>query len=540
MQEVEDGLAHVALLQDFAAVLVDLVALVVEHVVELERALAHVEVARLDLDLRLCDRARDHSRLDGCLVVHAHLPEEPGDSLGGEDADQVILERVEEARRSRIALAAGATAELVVDATRLVALGADNVKTAEVDDALAEQDVDTATGHVRREGDRAPLPGLGDDERLALVVLRVQDFVLDAVPAQLVRQLLALLDRGGANEHWLAALIALLDIGDDRVPLPLLGGVDEVGIVLPDHRSMRGDLRDLELVDLEELFGLGRSGTGHARELLVHPEVVLDRDRREGPRLALDLDRFLRLDRLVQAVAPAAAGHQAAGELVDDDDLTVLDHVFLVAVVHGMRLQRVVHEVHRRDVALVHVVYPEHLLGLRDALLGQRHGVLLFLEEVVRLGPQLLRHRREAVVLLGDILRWRADDERRSRLIDEDRVGLVDDRVIQVALHHAGEVVDHVVAQVIEAELAVLAIGDVGEIRLASRHVAPVAVTLVHRLEHDARVVDRRLLVRDVRHGHAEQVVDRRHPAGTGLREVVVRCDEVRTLSRERVQVQRG
>src|SRR5206468_10735141 len=161
-------------------------------------------------------------------------------------------ERVKEARRSRIALAAGATAELVVDATRLVALGADNVKTAEVDDALAEQDVDTATGHVRREGDRAPLPGLGDDERLALVVLRVQDFVLDAVPAQLVRQLLALLDRGGANEHWLAALIALLDIGDDRVPPPLLRGVRGIRTSLRALRSTPASPGTLQPVDLAE------------------------------------------------------------------------------------------------------------------------------------------------------------------------------------------------------------------------------------------------------------------------------------------------
>jgi hypothetical protein len=48
---------------------------------------------------------------------------------------------------------------------------------------------------------------------------------------------------------------------------------------------------------------------------------------------ALDLHPFLGLDRLVQAVAPAPARHQAAGELVDDDDFAVLHHVVLVAVV---------------------------------------------------------------------------------------------------------------------------------------------------------------------------------------------------------------
>ena len=44
-------------------------------------------------------------------------------------------------------------------------------------------------------------------------------------------------------------------------------------------------------------------------------------------------DAFLGFDGLVEAVGPAAAGHQAAGELVDDDDFAVFDHVFDVALV---------------------------------------------------------------------------------------------------------------------------------------------------------------------------------------------------------------
>ena len=46
---------------------------------------------------------------------------------------------------------------------------------------------------------------------------------------------------------------------------------------------------------------------------------------------------LLGLDRLVQAVAPAAARHQAAGELVDDHDRAVLDHVVDVEVEQRVR-----------------------------------------------------------------------------------------------------------------------------------------------------------------------------------------------------------
>ena len=44
-----------------------------------------------------------------------------------------------------------------------------------------------------------------------------------------------------------------------------------------------------------------------------------------------DLHAFLGLDRLVQAFAPVAVGHAPAGELVDDDDLVLVDHVMLIA-----------------------------------------------------------------------------------------------------------------------------------------------------------------------------------------------------------------
>jgi hypothetical protein len=51
---------------------------------------------------------------------------------------------------------------------------------------------------------------------------------------------------------------------------------------------------------------------GHARQLLVLAEVVLEGDGGERLVLALDLHLLLGLDGLVQPVAPAAAGHQAA------------------------------------------------------------------------------------------------------------------------------------------------------------------------------------------------------------------------------------
>ena len=162
--------------------------------------------------------------------------------------------------------------------------------------------------------------GLRDDLGFLLVVLGVQDDVLDAAQLQQLRQPLRLFDRDRADERRPALLLLLDDVGDDRLVFFLFRPVDRVGLFDAPQLAVGRDDHDLELVDLVELFGLGVGRAGHARQLAVLAEVVLEGDGRERLVLALDLDLLLGLDRLVKTVAPAAAGHQAAGELVDDDD----------------------------------------------------------------------------------------------------------------------------------------------------------------------------------------------------------------------------
>src|SRR5436190_2172160 len=113
-------LAHVATLEDLVAVLVDDPALLVHHVVVLEDALADQEVLLLDLALGLLDLLGEDPRLDRLLVAvvvgGAEALEDVVDPVAREQADEVVLAGEEEARLARVALAAGAAAQLVVDA----------------------------------------------------------------------------------------------------------------------------------------------------------------------------------------------------------------------------------------------------------------------------------------------------------------------------------------------------------------------------------------------------------------------------------------
>ena len=95
---------------------------------------------------------------------------------------------------------------------------------------------------------------------------------------------------------------------------------------------MGRDRHDFQLIDPAEFLCFGDRRTGHAGQLLIHAEIVLQGDGGVGYVLGLDLHALFRFHGLVQAIAPAAAGHQASGELVHDHHLARLDQVILVAL----------------------------------------------------------------------------------------------------------------------------------------------------------------------------------------------------------------
>ena len=166
-----------------------------------------------------------------------------------------------------------------------------------------------------------------------------------------------------------------------------------------------GNDDDVETVDVAELALFGLRGTGHAGEMLVQAEEVLEGDRGERLVLAANLDAFLRFDRLMDAVGVAPAVHQAAGELVDDDHFAVLDDVLLIAMEEIPRLERGVELVRQLDVALlVQILNAEHLLDLRDAGFRDRNGVRLLVDRVVLVLLQARNDLRELFVELASTL----------------------------------------------------------------------------------------------------------------------------------------
>ena len=177
------------------------------------------------------------------------------------------------------------------------------------------------------------------------MILGVQHRVLETGAGEQSRQRFGGVDTRGPHQHRIAQLVQSLGLFDDGVVFLPSRFVDEILSVIARDRAIRGDHGDGETIDLVELvlFRFGRAG--HAGQLFVHAEVILDRDGGECLRFALDLHAFLGFDGLMQPLTPAAARHGTSGELIHDEHLPFLHHVIDVLVVQRVRAQQLMDDV---------------------------------------------------------------------------------------------------------------------------------------------------------------------------------------------------
>ena len=165
------------------------------------------------------------------------------------------------------------------------------------------------------------------------------------------------------------------------------------------------------------------------------------------------------------------------------------------------------------DLSLLLGVGLGETLGNLAAGVGEilRGLLALHLIELLYQGLVLLVH---LVVALG---RGTTDDERRTGVVDQDGVNLIDDGIVVLALHEVGGRHGHVVAEVVEAKLVVGTKGDIGLVGAAA--LLAVGLVLVDAID-----------------GEAVELIERAHPLGVALGEVVVDSDDVDTIARESVE----
>ena len=388
-------------------------------------------------------------------------------------------------------------------------------------DIATEHDIGTTAGHVG--GDcHCTLTACDRDHRgLLRMLLGVEHLVRDLRDIKQGGHDFRGFHGSGAQQHRLAFGMTLGDILDNRLELFPLGTEDQIILILTDHRLVGGDRNHTQLVRAHEFRRLGFSGASHAGELVVHAEVVLQGNGCERLILRLDFDAFLRFDGLMQTLIVAAAGQDAAGMFVNDEHFTVGDHVVTVAQEQFLRLDGVVQIANQGGVArLVQVVDAQIIFNLADARVKDADGLLLLVDLVILVTGQFGHQSGELAVPARDIaFRRSGDDQRGTRLINENGIHLVDDGVMVASLDQLALIPRHVVTQVIETELVVRAVRDIRVVLFAT--------------------FGGLLIGNDAAHAHAEETEDAAHQLTLVAGKVVVDGDHVNAFAFEGVEVAR-
>ena len=373
---------QVAGVHDVVALLVDYLALVVGHIVVFKQLLANVEVARLHLALRRFDAACHDAGFNSLTIGHFQPLHDGLDAVAGKNAHQRVIQPEVKARGAWVALAARTSTQLVVDTARLMPFGRNNAQTTQRSDLFVlllplgaqagnfsffrrsiqrlvrfnrfnhffeiatQHDVSATTCHVGGNRDHLRTSGLRDDVGLARVLLGIEHLMRQVGLDKQVINDFGIFDGACSHQHRLAALITLANILDGRFVLLARGFVHAIELVFAFAHPVGRNNDGFEPVDFLELIGFRVGGTRHARQRVVETEIILESNRGQSLVFGLNLNTLFGFHRLVQAIAPAAARHQATGELVHNDDFALLHHIVLVAVVQQITAQRGVQMMH--------------------------------------------------------------------------------------------------------------------------------------------------------------------------------------------------
>ena len=289
-------------------------------------------------------------------------------------------------------------------------------------------------------------------------------------------------DGNGSYQHRLALFMGLYDLLHNRVEFFLLCLINGVLQVLTDHRAVCGDHDNIHAINIPELPLLRLGCTGHTGLFAELIKEVLEGDGSQSPGLSSYVYVLLCLNGLVETVGIPAARHNTASELVNDQYLVVLYHIVLIPEHHVIgtegqddimldlqvlrigqvfNMEELLHLLNAfgRQVYNLILLIDNEISGLLDLL---AHDSVEFIELSGLLAPgQLSRQHIADLVKLCGLPALAGNDQRRSGLIDEDRVHLVDDTVIQIPQNHLLFVDGHIVTKIVKAQLIVRHIGDI-------------------------------------------------------------------------------
>ena len=185
-----------------------------------------------------------------------------------------------------------------------------------------------------------------------------------------------------------------------------------------------------------------------------------------------------------------------------------------------MRLERLIHVVQILDVfRVINVLDVEVLLDLLNSRLIERNAMRLLIDRVIFIALEKRHEPIDFSIQVQILLQLPRYDERRPRLVDQNRVNLVDNRIMMTPLHILRQLILHIIAQIIETKLVIRTIRNVAKIRRTTLVVVQVRQYLPYR--------------------KTQKLVNLTHPIRVTARQIIVHRHQMRTLALQRIQIHR-
>ena len=395
------------------------------------------------------------------------------------------------------------------------------MQTTQFRNAFTQGNIGTTACHVGSNGYSTVLACMRNNLSLFFMVLRIQHVMRNVAAFEHSAQLFGLSNGSSTNQYRTAGLMAFFNLVDCCLVFGNTCFIDNIRIVNTDHRLIGRYNNNRQIINLLELLLLSLSGTGHAGELFVHTEVVLEGNSCQCLAFAFYLYAFLSFDSLMQAFGETTAEHQTAGKFINDDNLTILNHIIAVAVHQSLSLQsahnlvRVVHTM----LIVIQVADAQHFFCLGNTLFGRCYLFLFFINSVILALFHVGNNTGQNLIQLGGFFTGAGDNQRGTRFVNQDTVDLIDNTVIQLTLNHLIFINYHVITQIVKAEFVICTVSNICSI-------SSLTIWEIHIMHNQT-------------YRQTEELVNTAHILAVAACQIIIDSYNMHALAGQRVQIYR-
>src|SRR3989344_6578998 len=108
-------------------------------------------------------------------------------------------------------------------------------------------------------------------------------------------------------------------------------------MIQADDGAVGRNHNNIQPVNFQKFLSRSQGGTGHARELLVKSEIVLEGNRAGRTSFFFNFYPLFGLDGLMNPFRPASARLEPPGERIYNNNFSLLNHVIPVAFENSLR-----------------------------------------------------------------------------------------------------------------------------------------------------------------------------------------------------------